>query len=246
VEKFFHKGYRMNFSQKLDRKQLSPYAYVVGVFLLGIIVVVKIIFSMDPSFGGDAQEHLYKIELLSQQIEQSNPLLWGRWDWGSYCGNPFLTIYNPLSYFVLSFLKLLTNFSFNQLISSWILVIIPLSILIAYFLALELTHNKKASFVGALVFANLSWITASITATGTLSHLITFVFVPLTILCVERYFKDSSLLNFVFTSISLACVFMSHYRVAIYFSAFLLKNVPASLRSSNLKGDHTIKGENKR
>jgi SAM-dependent methyltransferase len=188
---------------------------------VGLALALKVVNVMDPAFGGDSQEHLYKIDLLAKQMGKENPLLWGRWDWNSYCGNLFLTGYNPLFYLLTSLIKIVSDLPIEIIINVMVFTTYPLSVLVAYFLSYELSKHQFASLAGSIVFANLNWLAVTVTSAGTLTHLLLFVLVPFTFLCIERYLRIQSLNSFFLATLVFSATLIAHFGFMLYLIPYL-------------------------
>jgi SAM-dependent methyltransferase len=188
---------------------------------VGLALALKVVNVMDPAFGGDSQEHLYKIDLLAKQMEQENPFLWGRWDWNSYCGNLFLTGYNPLFYLLTSLIKIVSDLPIELIINVMVFTTYPLSVLVAYFLSYEVSKHQFASLAGSIVFANLNWLAVTVTSAGTLTHLLLFVLVPFTFLCIERYLRMQSLNSFFLATLVFSATLIAHFGFMFYLIPYL-------------------------
>jgi len=188
---------------------------------VGLALALKVVNVMDPAFGGDSQEHLYKIDLLAKQMGKENPLLWGRWDWNSYCGNLFLTGYNPLFYLLTSLIKIVSDLPIELIINVMVFTTYPLSVLVAYFLSYEVSKHKFASLAGSIVFANLNWLAVTVTSAGTLTHLLLFVLIPFTFLCIERYLRMQSLNSLFLATLVFSATLIAHIGFMLYLIPYL-------------------------
>jgi hypothetical protein len=155
------------------------------------------------TIGNDTMVHLYKVQLLSEQMKQLPLPLWGSWDWNWYGGYPFLKFYGPLSYIIMALPSLVLN---PSAVMTWfILLYFPLSSISMYYLVKHLTKNKLASIISSVTYSYIPSHIQRPAQYGEIAFLLAFVFMPIALLFAEKYMKSRSRRHFILSIVATAC-----------------------------------------
>ena len=206
---------------------LSRYDFLFPI-VFSLPLVAKLASFDLLSVGVDTRTHVYKSYILIEQIRHLPPLLWGSWDWNWFGGYPFLKLYSPIFYYILSSFSILFNYS-PEIVARWLIVVsFPLSATSMYFLAKHLTKNKVASMIGGTAYAYVPFHITNFTVSGNPSSLLTYVFMPLPFLFAERFIETSKKHFMILSSLSMLGVFLSNHGygaayIVIFFAWFVLR-----------------------
>lgn len=184
-------------------------------FLYPIIFCLPLILKLAPldlvAVGGDTRTHVYKAYVLTEQIKQLPPALWGSWDWNWYCGYPFLKLYSPMSYYVFAFFSLMLNCSIEYVVYLMILASFPLSALSMYLLTKHLTKNILVSIVASSTYTYVPFHIANSTICGNPASILAFVFIPLVLLFAEKFTETPKAHYMILSSLFLTLVILSNH-----------------------------------
>lgn len=179
----------------------NRYDFLVSA-MLTLPLVAKL--GWDPiSIGNDTRIHLYKLFVLVEQMNQLPPSLAGSWDWNWYAGYPFLKFYGPLSYAVIAILALALGYIAAMRL--FLLLYFPLSSISMYFLVKYLTRDRTASIVAGVAFAYIPSHIIRQTDAGGTAFLLSFVFMPLSLLFTEKYLKSQARKHMVLSVLAITC-----------------------------------------
>lgn len=200
---------------------LSRYGFLLPM-ILSLPLVAKLALVDPLSLGVDTRTHVYKGYVLAEQIRNLPPVLWGSWDWNWFGGYTFLKLYSPMFYYILAFPSILFNCSPEIVARLVILASFPLSAASMYFLAKQLTKNKAASMIGGTAYAYVPFHITNFTVSGNPSSLVTYVFMPLSLLFAEKFVETSKKHFMILSSLSTLGVFLSNHGYgASYIVVFL-------------------------
>jgi hypothetical protein len=199
-------------------KQIFQNMLVLIPLALGIVVAFRVVSLGETGLlGSDGVIHMYKTDLLVEQMKQQPILLWGSWDWNWFSGYPFLKVYSPFYYFLVALISQATNVSVTFSMELLYLIIYPLSAVAAYFLSYELTKDKILSIIGVSVYFSCPAIVAEITSNGSIPRLPLYLLMPLSLFFMEKLTEDNgkSVNFFVAAVLAFSALIYTHFGYAL-------------------------------
>ena len=205
-------------------KKILQNMYVLVPLVLGLITALRVVSLGEINrLGSDAIIHVYKIELLIEQMKQQPILLWGSWDWNWFSGYPFLKVYSPLYYFLVALVSRAANVSVTFSMELLYLIVYPLSALAAYFLSYELTKDKILSIVGVSVYFSSPAIVTEITSNGSITRLPLYLLMPLSLFFMEKLTDDNgkNAKFFMAAVLTFSALIFTHFGYALILTPYM-------------------------
>jgi len=165
--------------------------------------------------GGDAYGHLFKI----WELMNDGYVKWTRYWHG---GDPLLTFYSPLSYFVGALIGKIVN---SDVLGYKLTILIGM-IIGAYsmrFLLKELGFKKTAIYLSSLLYPLSIWILYYIVGLcGAITRFFANMLLPLGILGIIYLVKYKDIKKILLSSIFLSALFLSHLMIFIIFAVSIV------------------------
>jgi len=171
-----------------------------------------------PGWGGDAYGHLFKIwELMNE----------GYVKWTQYWhgGDPFLTFYSPLSYFIGALIGKIVN---SDALGYKLTILIGM-LIGAYsmrFLLRELRFKGISIYLSSLFYPLSIWILYYIVGGGLFPRFFANMLLPLGMLGVIYLVKYKDIKKVLLSSLFLSALFLSHLMIFIIFALSIIILLP--------------------
>lgn len=183
-------------------------------YLLPVIVclplVGRIVLLPATRVGNDTQTHIYKTQILVEQVLAGVPP--GLYDWSWYAGNEFLQVYPPLFY-LLSAAGSLVGLSAGAAAIAVVVGSFVLGAIYVYRTILYLTESRGPALLGATAFVYFPTHIASYFLAGGLPRVLAIGIAPVAVYYLIRYQETREYRDFVLWAFAGAAVIYSNHGV---------------------------------
>ncbi len=200
----------------LDRKNLLKNIAFYGSFLLILSFIFKLYFTPGHTYFLDGSPHAVKVQFVYESLKAGEFPLWNT---RNSAGMPDIQFYSPLYFYITGAISLLFNdFLFSIKLVCFLAHI--LSGLTALWLVQEVTGNRRAGYLGGLVYALAPWHLYHILDFFRLPVSMVYTFMPLPVLFFERYRngKSSFFSGAVSVGLSLGLLVCVHQGYTLFFT----------------------------
>jgi hypothetical protein len=201
-------------------KKIYAQEWFTWLVLIGILFIPTLpLFHPGLPITHDGKDHVARIANFYLSLSEGN--LIPRWaenlNWGY--GHPILMFLYPLPSYMASLFHFL-GFSFTDSTKLVFGVSYILSGLSMY-LWLRAFLNKKAAFVGSLLYAFAPYRFVDLYVRGAIGEHIAFIFPPLVFYFLYQIKEKQTLLNMIGGGVSLAALILAHNAISIMFIPFI-------------------------
>ncbi|MDP3988476.1 MAG: 6-pyruvoyl-tetrahydropterin synthase-related protein [Candidatus Levybacteria bacterium] len=200
------------------------------LFLIGFLVLIPILHS-NFYITHDGEAHVARFAAYFKAfLDGQIPPRWaGNLNYGY--GSPLFIFFYPLPGYLASFLHLV-SFSYEnsyKIIMSMSFVLAPIFL----FFWLSRYSKKEIAFAASIIYLLLPYRILDTFVRGDIAEMLSFVFVPLIFLSIDKAQKENSIKAIIFGSIAYGLFILSHNGMAAIFSPVFL--VYATVSSKNLR-----------
>lgn len=193
--------------------------YIFLLILLSLFFL-RPIFSSDFYISHDGVAHAARFAAYFKAFQDGQII--PRWasDLNSGYGSPLFIFFYPLSGYLASIFHLL-GFDFETIFK----ILVSLSFTAApifLFLWLRTKANEGVAFVTSVAYAVLPYRILDSHVRGDIAELLSFVFIPLIFLLIDKVQKEKKLSNIIFGGFAYGLFILSHNAIALIFSPVFL------------------------
>ena len=200
-------------------KLISKNAYIISLFLIGLLFLTPILY---PGFyiSQDGEAHVARFAAYFKAFSDGQfPARWaGNLNYGY--GSPLFIFFYPLPGYLASFIHFFGisyEASYKLLISSSF-ILGPIFL----FLWLSSRAKKEIAFATSIIYLLLPYRLLDTFVRGDIAEMISFVFVPLIFLFIDRAQEEENIKPIVFGSLAYGLFILSHNGMAAIFSPVFL------------------------
>ncbi len=201
--------------KKLAEKNYFWIVLVIAVSLLAIYPLFKSGFY--PFHDEPQIANLY--EMTRAVLGGQFPPRWAP-DFSFNYGYPFFNFYYPLPFYLGTFFYLVFKASLVDSLKLVFALSLPLSG-IAFFFLMRKFFGRWSAFAGAIIYMFTPYRAVDLYVRGAVGEMWSFVFMPLSWLCLVNVIQKRSVKNIIFAALSLAGLILAHNLTAIIFLPFL-------------------------
>ncbi|MEO0117308.1 MAG: 6-pyruvoyl-tetrahydropterin synthase-related protein [candidate division WOR-3 bacterium] len=167
--------------------------------------------------AGDVWPHLARVKMVQEWLKTGS---FPFFSFFFYSGYPALRFYSPLFFLLAGVLSLIFGIFWATKISLFLTNILSG---FAFFLFLkEIKKDIKFALFGSLVYLLVPWRIMYVGGVATYPLNLTFLFLPLAFLALEKIFQNPSFKNSLLLSLTISCLILSHFVYALWSFLFLL------------------------
>ena len=200
-------------------KLISKNAYIISLFLIGLLFLIPI---LHPGFyiSQDGEAHVARFAAYFKAFSDGQfPARWaGNLNYGY--GSPLFIFFYPLPGYLASFIHFFGisyEASYKLLISSSF-ILGPIFL----FLWLSSRAKKEIAFSTSIIYLLLPYRLLDTFVRGDIAEMISFIFVPLIFLLIDRAQEEENIKPIVFGSLAYGLFILSHNGIAAIFSPVFL------------------------
>ncbi len=196
---------------------LKKHWLVILVLVLLSLFATKALFGSDYYDGHDAQAHLVRLWQYDKAIKDGQlPPKWAG-DLLAGHGYPVFIFTYPLTYAVAESFHLI-GFTLPVAIKLTFILSYLLSTLFMFVFANQYFKSRLSGFISALLWSWAPYIFVKIFVTASLGVVVSYIFIPITFLCLFKLLKKPSAKNSLFLALVASGWVLSHLGTLIIFS----------------------------
>ncbi len=210
------------------KKKLSP---VLIVILFSFLPVISI-FRYGDYESGDFNTHVYRAMAFFGALQDGQLIPSWPEDLNATYGYPLFIFLNPLPYYIISFLHLV-SFSFIMSTKLYLALTFILSGVTMYLFSNLILKNKITALVVSISYLFAPYHLVDLHFRATVGESFIFTLLPMVFYFLEKMLLTKKIMFFILTSFFISCMFLTHQAMAIFTLPLIFCYAPISAYARN-------------